>query len=111
MVLTLECLIHGRSVMLSHKQMKAQMLSEPAVKREYDRLAEEFVLVEELVQARLRSGLSQAEVAKRMGTKSPAISRIESADMKHSPSLRTLRKYAAAVGCRLEFRLKPAKAN
>ena len=86
------------------------MLSNPTVKQEYDRLAEEFSLIEELVKARLSAGLSQAEVARRMGTKAPAISRIESADSSHSPSLRTLRKYAAAIGCDLEVKLKPAKA-
>ncbi len=85
------------------------MLRDPAVKREYERLADEFWLVEELVKARLRAGLSQAEVAKRMGTKAPAISRIESADPRHPPSFRALKKYAAAVGCKLEFKLKPAK--
>lgn len=92
--------------MLSHDQLKKKMLSDPAVKLTYDELADEFFLVEALVKARLRAGLSQAEVARRMGTKSPAVSRIESANVKHSPSFRTLKKYAAAVGCRLEIKLK-----
>jgi ribosome-binding protein aMBF1 (putative translation factor) len=92
--------------MLTHDQLKAKMLSNKSVRNEYDRLADEFSIVEELVKARLSAGLSQAEVADRMGTKAPAISRIESSDAKHSPSLRTLQKYAAAVGCELEIRLK-----
>jgi transcriptional regulator with XRE-family HTH domain len=97
--------------MLSHEQLRAKLLSNTAVKKEYDRLADEFLVVEELIKARLRAGLSQAEVAKRMGTKPPAVSRIESSDVKHSPSVHTLKKYAAAVGCRLEVKLKPARAN
>jgi ribosome-binding protein aMBF1 (putative translation factor) len=92
--------------MLTHDQLKAKMLSNKSIRNEYDRLADEFSIVEELVKARLSAGLSQAEVADRMGTKAPAISRIESSDAKHSPSLRTLQKYAAAVGCELEIRLK-----
>ncbi len=92
--------------MLTHDQLKAKMLSNKSVRNEYDRLADEFSIVEELVKARLSAGLSQAEVADRMGTKAPAISRIESPDAKHSPSLRTIQKYAAAVGCELEIRLK-----
>ncbi len=92
--------------MLTHDQLKAKMLSNKSVRNEYDRLADEFSIVEELVKARLSAGLSQAEVADRMGTKAPAISRIESSVAKHSPSLRTLQKYAAAVGCELEIRLK-----
>lgn len=60
-----------------------------------------------MVQARQDAGLSQAQVAKRMGTKPPAIARLESSlsSGKHSPSLATLRKYAEAVGCHLEIRL------
>lgn len=92
--------------MLTHNQLKAKMLSNKSVRNEFDRLADEFSIVEELVKARLSAGLSQAVVADRMGTKAPAISRIESSDAKHSPSLRTLQKYAAAVGCELEIRLK-----
>ena len=58
-----------------------------------------------------KAGLSQAEVARRMGTKVPAISRLESGGgiKKHSPSIGTLRRYAKAVGCHLEVRLKPGK--
>ncbi|NDH79940.1 MAG: XRE family transcriptional regulator, partial [Burkholderiaceae bacterium] len=47
------------------------------------------------------------QVAKRMGTQAPAIARLESAlaSGKHSPSLNTLRKYAAALGKRIELHL------
>ncbi|MEE8428067.1 MAG: helix-turn-helix transcriptional regulator [Gammaproteobacteria bacterium] len=57
--------------------------------------------------ARKRAGLSQAEIADRMGTKPPAVTRLESAlgNGKHSPSIATLRKYAEAVGCILEIKL------
>ena len=46
-----------------------------------------------------------------MGTKPPAVTRLESSlsTGKHSPSLATLRKYAAAVGCHLEVRLVQTK--
>mgnify|MGYP001571838112 CR=1 FL=1 len=45
-----------------------------------------------------------------LGTKVPAISRMESSNggKKHSPSIATLQKYAAAVGCRLTVKLTPA---
>ena len=57
--------------------------------------------------ARENSGLSQAEIASRMGTKAPAITRLESSltSGKHSPSLATLKKYAEAVDCHLEIKL------
>jgi transcriptional regulator with XRE-family HTH domain len=64
-----------------------------------------------MLQARKDAGLTQAQVAERMGTKPPAVTRLESAlsTGKHSPSLATLRKYAAAVGCHLEVRLVQTK--
>jgi transcriptional regulator with XRE-family HTH domain len=97
--------------MLTHDQLKTTMLSSRAVRKEYDRLDEEFVLIEQLIKARLRAGLSQAQVARRMGTQAPAICRIESIDSKHSPSIRTLQRYAAAVGCDLELSLRPSKTK
>ncbi len=94
--------------MLTHEQMVKKMLSEPGVKAEYDAQAEEFGLLDELLSARQRAGLTQAEVAARMGTKTPAVARLEAGggSRRHSPSIATLRKYAEAVGCRLEIRLR-----
>src|SRR3954454_16841389 len=94
--------------MLTHAQMVKKMLKEPVVKEEYDAQAEEFALLDELLRARQRAGLTQAEVAARMGTKTPAVARLEAGggSRRHSPSIATLRKYAAAVGCRLEIRLR-----
>jgi transcriptional regulator with XRE-family HTH domain len=85
------------------------MLKDPAVKAEYHVQAEEFALLDELLKARRRAGLTQAEVAARMGTKTPAVARLEAGggSRQHSPSVATLRKYAEAVGCRLEIRLRP----
>jgi transcriptional regulator with XRE-family HTH domain len=91
--------------MRSHDDLVAKMLADPEVAAEYDALEAEFALFDELTRARRQAGLTQADVAKRMGTKPPAISRIEAPDAKHSPSLRTLQKYAQAVGCRLEIKL------
>jgi transcriptional regulator with XRE-family HTH domain len=84
------------------------MLKNPAVKAEVERLnKEEFAILDEILEARKAAGLSQAEVARRMGTQAPAIARLESslATGKHSPSLNTLRKYAAALGKRVELHL------
>ena len=93
---------------LTHEQMVSKMLKKPAVCAEHDRLnREEFSILDEILAARREAGLSQAQVAERMGTKAPAIARLESAlaSGKHSPSLNTLRKYAAALGKRFEVHL------
>ncbi|MBC8877087.1 MAG: helix-turn-helix transcriptional regulator [Planctomycetes bacterium] len=94
---------------MTHKALVKKMLKQPAVKAEYDAQAEEFVLLDELLRARRQAGLTQAEVAARMGTKTPAVARLEAGggSRRHSPSVATLRKYAHAVGCRLEIRLWP----
>ncbi len=79
--------------MLTHEELKAKALSDAKVKAEYDALATEFTLIDELLTARKRAGLTQEEVAKRMGTKPPVVARLESGDRsnKYSLSLAILR--------------------
>ena len=93
--------------MLTHKQLRAKMFEDPTFKAEYDRLKPEYALLDELLRARQEAGLTQAEIAKRMGTKPPAISRLMNAlgSDKHSPSLATLRKYAEACGMKLHIHI------
>lgn len=91
--------------MLTHAELKEKILQNPTVRTEYERLnREEFAILDEMLAARHTAGLSQAQVAERMGTKAPAVARLESAlaSGKHSPSIDTLRKYAAALGKRVE---------
>lgn len=94
--------------MKTHKELVKRMLKNPAVKNAYDAQADEFALLDELLRARQKAGLSQAEVAELMGTKAPAVARLEAGggSKRHSPSLATLRRYADAVGCRLEVKLR-----
>ena len=72
----------------------------------YEELEEEYRLTREMLAARSRFGLTQEAVAELMGTTKSAVSRLEAAG-KHAPSLTTLKKYARAVGCRLEIKLVP----
>ncbi len=92
----------------THDEMIAEWMNDPAFKSEYDALEEEYQLLKEMLHARTKAGLTQNDVAERMGTKAPAVARLEASGMrdKHSPSVGTLRKYANAVGCKLEIRLK-----
>jgi DNA-binding XRE family transcriptional regulator len=97
--------------MLSHDEFVAKLLSDPEVKAEYDAMEDESALFDEFLKARRHAGLTQAEVAARMGTKPPAVARIEAGggSKKHSPSIATLRRYAAAVGCKLKIELVPLR--
>jgi DNA-binding XRE family transcriptional regulator len=92
-----------------HDEMLAGWMKDPAFKAEYDALEEEHQLLREMLRARKRAGLTQEDVADSMGTKAPAIARLEATASrgKSSPSVSTLRKYARAVGCKLEIHLKP----
>ena len=87
------------------KQFKSRALARPDVRREYDRIAEEFEFLDEVLKARAAVGLSQAEVAARIGTTQSAVARLESAGGKHSPSIATLQRYASSLGYKLQVRL------
>ena len=94
--------------MLSYDEMRAKMLENPAVRAEYERIErDEMLMLDAILAARKEAGLTQAQVAERMGTKATAVARLESALLsgKHSPSISTLRKYAKALGKRLDVRL------
>ena len=91
--------------MLTHKQLRAKALVRAEVKAKFDELGDEYALLDEFLKARAQQGLTQAQVAEKIGTTQSAVARMESGRGKHSPSLATLSKYAEALGCKLEVRL------
>lgn len=91
-----------------HKSFLAKARARRGFDAAYDALELEYSVVDQLLKARTRAGLTQDVVAERMGTTKSAISRLESAG-KHTPSLSTLQRYAQAVGCELQVKLVPAK--
>jgi DNA-binding XRE family transcriptional regulator len=87
--------------MQTHDQIVAKLMRRPGVRLEVEKIErEEGVLLDLLLRARREAGLTQADVAQRMGTLPPAVARLERAlaTVKHSPSLATLRKYVHALG-------------
>ena len=88
------------------KEFMAKSLANPEVKREYDALEAEFAISAELIRARLRAGLSQVELAERMGTSQSAIARLESG--RTLPSAKTLIRFAEATKSKVELRLTAA---
>jgi DNA-binding XRE family transcriptional regulator len=89
-----------------HGAFLKKALKRKGFRKSYEDLEEEYMLARELLTARSRLGLTQEEVAGLMGTTKSAVSRLE-ATGKHTSSLATLKKYAQAVGCRLEIKLVP----
>ncbi len=97
----------------THRQMLEAWKKDQEFKAVYHELEMEFVLLRELLAARKRAGLTQAGVAGKMGTRATAITRLETAlsSNRHSPTIATLKKYARAVGCKLEVNLVPSKVR
>jgi len=93
-----------------HKDFVDKAMKREGFKKAYEDLEEEYALAKEMLAARARVGLSQEAVAEIMGTTKSAISRLE-ASGKHAPSLKTLQKYARAVGCHLEIKFVPEHAQ
>ena len=91
--------------MLTHKQLRSRALGREEVKTQFDQLGDEYGLLDEFLKARSEQGLTQAQVAERIGTTQSAVARMESGRGKHSPSVATLSRYAEALGCKLEVKL------
>lgn len=94
--------------MKTHEQLVKRLMQRPGVRAEVERLErEESALLDALLKARQDAGLTQAQVAERMGTQAPAVARLERAlaTGKHSPSVATLRRYVKACGKRLVLKL------
>jgi DNA-binding XRE family transcriptional regulator len=96
-----------RPVPYSPKAALRRDLRNPNFRTAWGSIQEEFAALDALLEARRQVGLTQEQVAMRMGVSQPALARVEASlgSRKHSPSLATLRKYATAVGCKLQIRL------
>jgi len=89
-----------------HEKLYAKWRREPEFQKAQAELADEFALVAELIRARMKAGLTQAELAERMQSTQPAVARLEGAG--RIPSTRTLQRYARATGHKLCIKLVPA---
>jgi ribosome-binding protein aMBF1 (putative translation factor) len=85
--------------------MHKKWMKEPAYRRAYDALEEEFALAAAVIDARNRAGLTQEQLARKMGTTQPVVARLESG--RGRPSMRTLDRFAQATGSRLIIGFAP----
>lgn len=83
--------------------LQKKLVADREVRAAYAELAPEFALARELIRARTTAGLSQTDLAERMGTTQSAVARMESGAQ--LPSMRTLIRYAAATGTQATVRL------
>ena len=84
-------------------------LKEPKYRKAYESLEEEFVLAAAVIDVRKRAGLTQQDLARKMGTTQPVVARLESG--RSRPSMRTLQKLANATGSRLLISFAPRTAK
>jgi len=90
---------------------RARWMKRKGFKAAYDALADEYAALGELLRARQAAGMTQADVAERMGIAQASVARLEASagSRKHAPSVATLRRYADAVNCELHLSLIPKR--
>ena len=100
-------------VALDVEATRKRWMKDPAFAEAYNALEDEYSTLGELLRARQHAGLTQAEVAERMGVAQASVARLESSagSRKHAPSISTLRRYATAVGCDLRITLAPKSSS
>ncbi len=86
--------------------IKKKIFADRGVRASYEALSDGFELARELIAARVRAGLTQAEVAERMGTTQSVVARLESGAQ--MPSVNTLLKFAKATHSRPIIKLLAA---
>ena len=87
--------------MNSYQQFKKQALKDPGLKKAYDDLAPEFAIIQRLISQRIKHGMTQAQLAKKLKTRQSAISRFESGAV--NPTLDFLHKLADALDVKLKI--------
>lgn len=90
--------------MKSYQQIKQKFLKRKDVRRAYDALGPEFALIEMIIEGRLKRGLTQAQLAQKIGTKQTAIARLESGA--YNPTIKFLNKVAKALDAKLSFSIR-----
>ena len=97
--------MRNRKNLIPFEKIHRDWMKDPEYRREYERLEPEFQIARALIDARVKKKMTQAEIARKAGTKQPVISRLEGAQ--GSPSLSLIKRIAKALDVRLVFRLEP----
>ena len=88
-------------------KMHKKWMKEPKYRKAYESLEDEFAVAKAVIAARNRAGLTQTELAQKMGTTQPVVARLEGGRIQ--PSLRTLQRLAQATGSKLTIRFEPSE--
>jgi ribosome-binding protein aMBF1 (putative translation factor) len=89
--------------MTKFSDLHAKWMKDPEFKKAYDDLEPEFAIVRAMIKMRLKNKMSQKDLAKKLGTKQPAIARFESGA--YNPTISFLKKLSIALGGKLEIKI------
>lgn len=84
------------------KKLEKKWMRNPEFRHAWQEREPEYQLARSIIRVRLNRGLTQAQLAKKIGTRQPVISRLENLDA--SPSLRFLKQLAKALDVQLQIR-------
>ena len=89
------------------QKFRKKALANADVKAEYDALSPAFEMKRQMIALRKKAGVTQEEMAERLGTKKSNISRLESVTSGISPRLATVEQYARALGYGVKVKFEP----
>lgn len=90
--------------MRSWKDVKKDLLKDEATRREYEKLAPRYAVISQLIAARIKKGITQKELAQKVGTKQSAIARLEGGNTNHT--IEFLEKIASVMGYTLKIQIQ-----
>lgn len=89
---------------VTFESIKKELWQDESFRAEYEKLQPRYDLISQIIEARKEGNITQAELAKRVGTQKSNISRLESGN--YNPSLDFLIKIANGLGKELKIQLK-----
>ena len=95
--------------MTSFKDYLSEQMQDPEFRAEYEALEPEFTIIQAMIDARKKTGLTQQELSARTGIAQGDISKIETGEA--NPSLNTLKRLAAGMDMRLKLAFLPIEDN
>ena len=90
----------------NYDEFEAELLKKPEIRKEYEALKPKYDMVRILIKRRSKLGMSQTELARRIGTRQPAISRLEKGD--YNTTLSTLFRVTEELGLDISLKARGA---
>ena len=88
----------------SFLEVKQELMADEAFRKEYEKLKPRYAVISQIIDARKEQNMTQAELAKKVGTQKSNISRLESGN--YNPSLDFLTKVVHCLGKELEIKIQ-----